>query len=133
MYECYAYYLKNKSNFKFSLTDVDESIVMSPIYSLPIKGSTGLDNISSQLVIQIAPTIIKHITTLIEQLFNTGMFLDKLNIARGIPLQTKVFISKKVFYENQHGFRSDHFIEYVTLELIDRIISKMDHNFKFHS
>ena len=36
------------------------------------------------------------------------------------------FDSNKLFYENQYGFRSDHSTEYATLELIDRIISKMD-------
>ena len=38
------------------------------------------------------------------------------------------FESKKLFYENQYGFRSDHSTEYATLELIDRIISKMDND-----
>ena len=41
----YAYYLRNKLDLKFSLNDVDESIVMSTIFSLPTKSSTGFDNI----------------------------------------------------------------------------------------
>ena len=38
------------------------------------------------------------------------------------------FESNKLFYENQYGFRTDHSTEYATLELIDRIISKMDND-----
>ena len=156
----YAYYLRNKFDFKFSLNDVDESIVMSTICSLPTKSSTGFDNISSKFLKQIAPTIVKHLTTLIKQVFNTGIFPDKLKLARVIPLHKKgnpsllnnyrpisllpviskviekiisnqlrlYFESKKLFYENQYGFRSDHSTEYTTLELIDRIISKMDND-----
>ena len=133
---------------------------MSTIFSLPTKSSTGFDNISSKFLKQIAPTIVKHLTTLIKQVFNTGIFPDKLKLARVIPLHKKgnpsllnnyrpisllpviskviekiisnqlrsYFESKKLFYENQYGFRSDHSTEYATLELIDRIISKMDND-----
>ena len=131
---------------------------MSTIFSLPTKSSTGFDNISSKFLKQIAPTIVKHLTTLINQVFNTGIFPDKLKLARVIPLHTKgnpsnnyrpisllpviskviekmisnqlrlYFESKKLFYENQYGFRSDHSTEYATLELIGRIISKMDND-----
>ena len=38
------------------------------------------------------------------------------------------FESKKLFYENQYGFRSDHSTGYATLELTDRIISEMDND-----
>ena len=76
----YAYYLRNKLDFKFSLNDVDESIVMSTIFSLPTKSSTGFD-ISSKFSKQIAPTIVNHLTTLIKQVFNTGIFPDKLKLA----------------------------------------------------
>ena len=133
---------------------------MSTICSLPTKSGTGFDNISSKVLKQIAPTIVKHLTTLIKQVFNTGIFPDKLKLARVIPLHKKgnpsllnnyrpisllpviskviekiisnqlrlYFESKKLFYENQYGFRSDHSTEYTTLELIDRIISKMDND-----
>ena len=38
------------------------------------------------------------------------------------------FESKKLFYENRYGFKSDHSTEYATLELMYRIISKMDND-----
>ena len=82
-----------------------------------------------------------------KQVFNTGIFPDKLKLARVIPLHKKgnpsllnnsrpisllpviskviekiisnqlrlYFESKKLFYENQYGFRSDHSTEYATL------------------
>ena len=70
----YAYYLRNKLDFKCSLNDVDESIVMSTIFSLPTKSSTGFDNISSKFLKQIAPTIVKHLTTLIKQVFKGALY-----------------------------------------------------------
>ena len=45
----FANYL-NKRDFKISLNDVDKSIVMSTVFSLPTKSSTGFDNISSKLL-----------------------------------------------------------------------------------
>ena len=33
-----------------------------------------------------------------------------------------------IFYPNQYGFRPKHSTEYAALELIDRIINKMDSN-----
>ena len=65
---------------------------MSTIFSLPTKSSTGFDNISSTFLKQIAPTIVKHLTILIKQVFNTGIFPDKLKLARVIPLHKKVML-----------------------------------------
>ena len=38
------------------------------------------------------------------------------------------FESKKLFVNNQYGFRDGHSTEYAALELVDRIITKMDNN-----
>lgn len=38
------------------------------------------------------------------------------------------FNKKKLFFNSQYGFRSNHSTEYATLELIDRIITEMDKN-----
>ena len=39
------------------------------------------------------------------------------------------FIDSKLFFDNQYGFRPNHSTEYASLELVDRIITKMDRNY----
>ena len=108
----------------------------------------------------IAPVIIKPLTLLINQVLNTGLFPDKLKIAKVIPIYKKgdpqlfenyrpisllptiskvlekiihkqlssYFDEYGLFFPNQYGFRPKHSTEYAALELIDRIINKMDKN-----
>ena len=115
---------------------------------------TGFDGISSKLFKKLAPTIIKPLMLLVTQVFNTGIFPDKLKVAKVIPVFKKGiptiinnyrsisllpvvskvmekilanqlsshFESKKLFVNNQYGFRDGHSTEYTALELVDRII-----------
>ena len=59
------------------------------INNLPTKNSCGYDDISSKLWTVIAPVIIKPLTLLINQGLNTGIFADKLKIAKVIPIYKK--------------------------------------------
>ena len=56
---------------------------------MPNKASCGFDNISTIFLKQIAPTIIKPLTLLINQVFNTGIFPDRLKLAKVIPVFKK--------------------------------------------
>ena len=135
-------------------------IVKKTINNLPTKNSCGYDDISSKLLKVIAPVIIKPLTLLINQVLNTGLFPDKLKIAKVIPIYKKgdpqlfenyrpisllptiskglekiihkqlssYFDEYGLFFPNQYGFRPKHSTEYAALELIDRIINKMDNN-----
>ena len=38
------------------------------------------------------------------------------------------FKTQKHLYDNQYGFRTEHFTEFPALELADRVITNMDHN-----
>ena len=44
-----------------------------------------------------------------------------------IALQLSLYFAKnKIFFDNQYGFRPKHSTEHAALELIDRILNKMD-------
>ena len=66
-------------------------IVKKTLNNLPAKHSCGRDHISSTFKKVIAPLIIKSLTLLImiNQVLNTGIFTDKLNIAKVIPIYKK--------------------------------------------
>ena len=83
------YYLKDNLNCKFALNKVDEQNVSKTIDNLPNKASCGFDNISTIFLKQIAPTIIKPLTLLINQVFNTGIFPERLKLAKVTPVFKK--------------------------------------------
>ena len=159
----YSFYLNKQINSTFTFKNIDEIIVKKTINNLPTKNSCGYDDIiSSKLLKVIAPVIIKQLTLLIDQVLNTGLFPDKLKIAKVIPIYmykkgdpqlfenyrpisllptiskvlekiihkqlSSYFDEYGLFFPNQYGFRPKHSTEYAALELIDRIINKMDKN-----
>ena len=83
------YYLIDNLNCKFALDKVDEQNVSKTIDNLPNKASCGFDNISTIFLEQIAPTIIKPLTLLINQVFNTGIFPERLKLAKVTPVFKK--------------------------------------------
>ena len=78
----YSYYLKIHSVFRFK--NVAKETAKKTIQSLPTKNSCGCDGISSKLFKIIEPTIIISLALLINQVINTGIFHDKLKIAKVI-------------------------------------------------
>ena len=86
-------YLEEKTNNSFAFTNVDENDVISIINNLQSKNSCGWDSISTKLLKQIVSGISKPLTILINQVLNTGIFPDKLKIAKIIPIgQSRSFL-----------------------------------------
>ena len=81
--------LNKHINTVFDFQNIDEETVRKTIQNLPSKNSCGLDGISSKLSKIIEPAIIKPFTLLINQVLNTGIFPDVLQIAKVIPLFKK--------------------------------------------
>ena len=130
------------------------------IDKLKPKSSCGIDRLSNKLLKLIKIEISESLTLIINQSINTGIFPNKLKIAKVLQLFKKnenyVFdnyrpvsvlssISKVIekvmhiqlydyfnrfdfLYDNQYGFRTNHSTELATLEIINRIVSKMDNN-----
>ena len=85
----YTSYLKRviTSTFHFDLIDKDD--VMKTITSLKAKESAGYDGLSTKLLKIIGPVILKPLTLILNQSLVTGIFPDKLKIAKVVPLYKK--------------------------------------------
>ena len=81
--------MNNLDNNVFHFQDIDESIVELIIDNFPSKNSCGYDGISLRLLKFCKLTIIKPLTLIIRQVLNTGIFSEKLKIAKVIPIFKK--------------------------------------------
>ncbi len=79
----------NKFNFNFTFHNIDEENVTKIIDKLSPKTSFGFDGLSSKLLKSIKSAVIKPLTIIINQMINTGIFPDKLKIAKIVPIYKK--------------------------------------------
>ncbi len=75
------------NNFQFK--NIYEETTLSIIDKLAPKFSCGLDGISSKTINTIKAALINPVTLIINQMLYTGIFPDKLKIAKIIPLYKK--------------------------------------------
>ena len=82
-------YLKNKyvNNFKFDL--IDEDIIVSIIDKLTPKNTCGFDGISTKVVKECKLSLSKPLTIIVNQMLTTGIYPDKLKIAKVVPIHKK--------------------------------------------
>ena len=85
----FSYYLKQNvySSFEFNCIDIPE--VRKTINDLSSKNSCGYDSISSKLLKRISEFIEEPLRLIINQSLCSGIFPDKLKIAKVIPLYKK--------------------------------------------
>ena len=70
--ENYTKYLKDvRVNNKFTFSKLDEIVVQETMNSLNKKTSCGFDRISTKLIKSIAPSLLKPLTLLMNQILNT--------------------------------------------------------------
>ena len=82
-------YLKSSNKKNFDFVDVTEEIEYTIINNLKPKDSCGQDGLSSSLLIQLKHILTKPLTIIINQSLRSGIFPDKLKIAKVIPLYKK--------------------------------------------
>ena len=148
-------YLLNQNDNNFTFILIGEDFVSKLIDS---KNSTGCDGLSNTLLKSIKLNLVKPITLIVYQMLTTGIFPDKLKIAKVIPLFKKgdksifsnyrpisllpsisklfekviyqqlykYFEDSNLFYESHYGFRKGHSTELASLELVNRLLYKMD-------
>ena len=85
----YKNYLNSniKTHFKFEKVTVSDIKLI--INNLKQKSSAGYDGISNILIKKLEPVIIKPITLIINQAISSGIFPEKLKLAKIIPLYKK--------------------------------------------
>ena len=82
-------YLKNHPNFEFAFEFTNAEIISKMISQLPPKTSCGHDNISSKLLKEIKDIVSPSLSIIINQSLFTGIFPDKLKLAKLVPLFKK--------------------------------------------
>ena len=82
-------YLCQPTDRDFRFAPVSEEDVIKIIHNLKPKSSCGFDEISVKLIKFANNELCKPITVIINQCLETGIFPDKLKIAKVIPLFKK--------------------------------------------
>jgi len=82
-------YLRSPVDHTFTFKNIGESDVLKIIDSLKSKSSSGIDGISNKLMKLIKNEILFPLTLVINQSLNTGIFPNKLKIAKVVPLLKK--------------------------------------------
>ena len=85
----FNYYLNNPTDHRFTFQQVSTNEALSIINKLKSKNSSGKDEISNKLLKSIKVEISKLLTVVINQSLLTGIFPEKLKIAKIKPLHKK--------------------------------------------
>ena len=121
-------YLYSKVDSKFKFKTVTNDEVLRIIGSLKPKNSSGIDNISSKQLLQLAPTIHPVITLMINQSMVTGIFPDQLKIA----IVTPIYKGKN---SDPHWFNNYRPISLLPTisKIVEKVIHKQLYNYMNHS
>ena len=82
-------YLNNPCSDELNFKPVEEADVIKIIDNLSSKNICGIDKIATKLLKTITPYITKSITFIINQSLSSGVFPDKLKIAKIVPIFNK--------------------------------------------
>ena len=85
----YDTFLKKRVPVSFDFTLVTENDVLKHLSFLRTKNSAGIDGISVKLLKKLSPALINPLTLIINQSLVTGIFPNKLKIAKVLPLFKK--------------------------------------------
>ena len=85
----YDTFLKKQILVSFDFTLVTENDVLKHLSFLRTKNSAGIDGISVKLLKKLSPALINPLTLIINQSLVTGIFPNKLKIAKVLPLFKK--------------------------------------------
>ena len=79
-------YLGNPCEVEFNFTLTTPEEILEIICKMKPKSSSGLDNVSCRLMKDISDIIASPLTSLINQSLQSGIFPDKLKIAKVVPI-----------------------------------------------
>ena len=82
-------YLKTEIDTVFQFQQVDENDILNIMNNLTPKTSSGIDNLFIKQIKVIQYELAKPLTLITNQVFSSGIFPDKLKIAKVIPIFKK--------------------------------------------
>ena len=85
----YNYYLNKQIHSSFTFVNIDEAVVKKTINNRQAKRSSGCDGISSKPLKVTEHVVFKPLTLFINQVLNSGIFPDKLKIAKVVSIYKK--------------------------------------------
>ena len=115
-------FLKNPLHNKFQFDQVTHNTVSKIIDSLKPKTSTGYDGLSGKILKKIKVPLIEPLTFLINQSLNSGIFPDKLKIAKILPIYKK---------DNEHSLNNYRPISLLPVisKIFEKVIFQQLHKF----
>ena len=85
----YSDFFDNSTNSRFKFSFVSESVIAKIINDISAKNSSGPDGLDTKLLKLVKHDLISPITNIVNQTLSTGIFPDRLNIAKVIPIYKK--------------------------------------------
>ena len=82
-------YLTNRYTVKFHFQNINEEDLRAIIDKLAPKTSLGFDGLSTKLVKEVKEPLLRPLRIIINQMLNSGIFPDKLKIAKICPVYKK--------------------------------------------
>ena len=103
------------SSFQFDL--VDDDTIVKTLLPIKLKSSSGHDGISTKLLKFLSPPLISPLHVIINQSLITGIYPDKLKIAKVIPL-----------FKKDDKAKTDNYRPFSLLSSISKIFEKVVYN-----
>ena len=100
----HTYYLNKIVESNFTFKYVEEDVIKRTIIYLPNKSSYGYDGISTKLLTILEPALTKSLALLTNQVLTTGIFPDKLEIAKVISQSIKKESKQYLVIIDQYHF-----------------------------
>ena len=85
----YSDFLDNSTNSRFKFSLVSESVIDKIINDTSAKNGSGPDGINTKLLKLVKHDLISPLASIVNQTLSTGIFPDRLKIAKVIPIYKK--------------------------------------------
>ena len=115
-------YLKTEIDTVFQFQQVDENDILNIMNNLTLKTSSGIDNLSIKDIKVIKYELAKPLTLITNQVLSSGIFPDKLKIAKVIP------IFKKGDDTDVNNYRAISLLPAIS-KIIEKVIYNQTYNY----
>ena len=117
----YTHYLKKTFQHTLTFEKVKKEDIIKIIENLKPKTSSGIDNISNKLLKLINYEIAEPLTCIVNQILETGIFPEKLKLAKVIPV-----------YKKDEKFKLNNYRPISVLPSMSKVVERVIHQ-QLHS